>query len=325
MINNMNPSFQNYEKTDVSVYTGRVSEHKNYLHEKIICIDVITQNLITNQSQSYALMGYNCDEGVRRNKGRIGATNGSIAVRKVLGTLANHLPTNTQLFDLGNIKCVNQNLEQAQDEMTALLSFTLSKNIFPLVIGGGHDVSFAHYRAIEHKYPDKKIGIINFDAHFDLRNIENQGNSGTPFYQISNLTKNFQYLCLGINRASNTKELFKTADKLKVQYIEDHEFNLYNLHSIQNVLNTFINSVDHVYLTIDMDGFSAAYSPGVSAPSSLGFSTDIVLATLKIICDSKKIISADIVEFNPIYDQDNRTAKLVAQLVLFILQQLENN
>ena len=34
-----------------------------------------------------------------------------------------------------------------------------------------------------------KIGIINFDAHFDLRPIENQSNSGTPFNQI--LTEHF--------------------------------------------------------------------------------------------------------------------------------------
>lgn len=325
MTKKIGTTLTNYVKPDASLYTGRISDDNRYLHEKIMCLDLNTDTLIspTNQEQSFALLGYTCDEGVRRNQGRVGAAEGSIAMRKVFGALANHLHQNTHLLDLGNINCMDQDLEHAQHEMTELISFLHGKSIFPLVIGGGHDLSFAHYLGIKEQYPNKKIGIVNFDAHFDLRKIESQGNSGTPFNQISKLTKDFNYLCLGINRASNTTALFETAEALNVRYIEDHEFNMYNFKAIKNTLEDFINSVDHLYITIDMDGFSAAYSPGVSAPSSIGFCIDIVLASLKTLCATKKIVSADIVEFNPTYDQDNRTAKLVSQLAYFIIRELE--
>ena len=84
----------------------------------------------------------------------------------------------------------------------------------------------------------------------------------------------------------------------------------------------FIEDVDYVYATIDLDGFSSAYAPGVSAPSPMGFSPDIVLESLKIIIDSQKLISLDIAEMNPKYDVDGQTAKLAASLVHFVMHNI---
>ncbi|TYP75115.1 formimidoylglutamase [Aquimarina intermedia] len=318
-------SFSNYLQSDASIYSGRRSREQQYLHEKIHCLDLRKDIVLETPKEikKYALAGYLCDEGVRRNLGRVGAANGSQVVRKVFGSMANHLQENTHLLDIGSIRCTNQNLEQAQDEMATLIFQLHKHNIFPIIIGGGHDLSFAHFRGIKECYPDKKIGIINFDAHFDLRNLQTVGNSGTPFNQIAKRFKTIDYLCLGINRAANIPQLFQIATELEVQYIEDYEFTIYNYEAIKRMLDRFINSVDYVYVTIDMDGFSAAYAPGVSAPSAIGFSVDIVLRVLKDICVSKKLISADIVEFNPLFDIDNRTAKLVSQLAYFIISQSE--
>jgi len=73
-------------------------------------------------------------------------------------------------------------------------------------------------------------------------------------------------------------------------------------------------------VTIDLDGFSSAYAPGVSASSPMGFSPEVVLESLELIFASKKMISIDIAEMNPKYDIDNRTAKLAASLVHFVLE-----
>ena len=73
--------------------------------------------------------------------------------------------------------------------------------------------------------------------------------------------------------------------------------------------------MDHLYLTIDLDGFSSAYAPGVSAPSPLGFSPNIVEKVVELIVGSGKLISTDIVELNPVFDLDASTARLAGRLV----------
>ena len=80
--------------------------------------------------------------------------------------------------------------------------------------------------------------------------------------------------------------------------------------------------VDVVYTTIDLDGFSSAYAPGVSASSPMGFSPDIVTKCIENIIDSGKLISLDVAEMNPKYDIDNQTAKLAASLIHTVIHRL---
>ena len=68
-------------------------------------------------------------------------------------------------------------------------------------------------------------------------------------------------------------------------------------------------------MSIDLDGFSSAYAPGVSAPSPLGFAPHFVYKILSFIFASKKVISCDLAELNPTLDQDNITSNLAAKLV----------
>jgi len=67
-----------------------------------------------------------------------------------------------------------------------------------------------------------------------------------------------------------------------------------------------------------MDGFSSAYSPGVSAPSPMGFTPEIAFKVFELITKSKKMISLDVTEMNPTYDQDNATARLAARCVEYV-------
>jgi len=95
---------------------------------------------------------------------------------------------------------------------------------------------------------------------------------------------------------------------------------LNNWKFIEEKIRLFIDSVDKIYLSIDMDGFSSAYSPGVSAPSPLGFTPEIAFKIFELISKSKKIISLDVVELNPTYDQDNLTARLAARCVEYVIR-----
>ena len=268
----------------------------------------------------FAIVGFASDEGVRRNKGRQGAKAGPEAIRNQLANLPIHQPI--AIRDAGTICCDDGDLEAAQRRLSDELIHILESKQTPIVLGGGHEVAFASFQGLfdfVKKYSaNKVIGIINFDAHFDLR-VASESTSGSPFLQSAGLCKKhhrpFHYLCLGIAEHGNTKALFDTADKLGSHYILDKALNASQLPLAIEKIKQFINQVDHLYVSVDLDVFSAALAPGVSSPAPRGISPDTFDELFSIIKASGKIAVFDIAECNPKFDIDNQTARLAAYLI----------
>ena len=310
----------NYNPPQQKNWFGRQSDKDLYLHEKVLCLP---SDEITHDQNQFVILGYCCDEGVRLNQGRIGAKHGPEAIRKALGKMPNQLSDQQLLTDVGDIIYTKGTLDNIQQLLSDQVFELLQKNTFPILIGGGHDIAYGHYNGIKKHLLSKNkrpsIGIINFDAHFDLRSDGDGSNSGTPFFQIANENEPFHYLCLGIRKDANDKSLFETASELNVTYVLQNTFRIQFVKEINTWIRAFMDKVDHIYVTIDLDGFSSAYATGVSAPSPLGFSPDVVLESLETITASGKLISLDIAEMNPTYDVDGLTAKLGASLIHHVL------
>jgi formiminoglutamase len=309
-------------------WTGRSSNPaigKQYWHQAIELLDIRGINEPVNPT--IALVGYSCDEGVRRNQGRIGSKQGPQALREKLAKMPLHFDSKI-VGDFGDVTCIEQDMESCQKAFSRIISHLISRQIFTIGIGGGHDMAYAHFMGIHEviKHTAKnKIGIINFDAHFDLRPMVEQPNSGTPFNQIITQLKQsnetVEYFAIGIQQQSNTKELFEIAKQEHVVFVDNFECEstVLEIQNIQKKLAPFIEANDYLYITIDLDGFSSAYAPGVSAPSPLGFSPNFMFKMLQFLFDTKKVISCDIAELNPALDHDNLTANLAARIVDFIV------
>lgn len=326
---------KNYNSVEKSQWQGRIDSEDDFdsfrWHQWIEKLDLNNENLTPYKGKlGFAFLGFECDHGVGLNKGRIGAAKGPESIRKELSNLPCQFSQDVKLFDAGNIFCENSSLEDTQDSLAKAVSKILGLNLFPILLGGGHEIAFGHYKGIldhlKEKTPDKNIGIINFDAHFDLRPYPNGGTSGTMFRQIADLTKdnniNFSYFCLGIQKHSNTLNLFKTADELGVEYMLAKEIVHGDYYSMIEKLDDFIKDQDHIYVTICSDVFSSAFAPGVSAPQPLGLDPEKVLIFLKYILRSKKTISFDIAEVSPRFDQDNTTSNLASVIIFSIVNTL---
>jgi formiminoglutamase len=309
-----------YKAGDKALYSGRASKLNNqYWHQEILVSHI--EDLKNNKPTDIGIIGYVCDAGVKRNQGRIGAQKGPKSVRNKLGKLPIHFE-NKKIIDFGDVICIDENLEDCQKALSKIISKLITNNILPIAVGGGHDIAYANFNGIKEAIKNSsknKIGIINFDAHFDLRAVKTQPNSGTPFNQILSENNDVAYFAIGIQQQSNPKELFEIAAKNNVSYVSNFDCETFS-DALKNKLSTFIKEVDYVYITIDMDGFSSAYAPGVSAPSALGFAPSFVYNALVFLFQSKKIISCDIAELNPDFDVDNSTASLTARLVDYIVQ-----
>lgn len=314
---------ENYQPTSPQLWQGRTDRPEDVRwHQRVqlLQLDSLSQQLFPNAA---AFIGFCCDEGVRRNKGRTGAAAAPDGLRKAMASFAWHFAEDFQLLDVGNIYCLDGWMENSQQQLSYGIEQIIRSNAFPVVLGGGHETAFASYSGLRQAVGlSPKIGIINFDAHFDLRLPEEQSNSGTPFYQISQLCEAqnipFHYLCLGINPAANTASLFERAKELGVQFLTNLECATLSDASLYETLQTFIEQQDLIYLTIDLDGFDAAFAPGVSAPAVMGLLPQRVMPLLQRIASSGKLALVDVCELNPTYDVDGRTAKLGA----FLLYQL---
>lgn len=314
-----------YRATSPSLWSGRQAETLQYWHQAVTCLSS-PEIPIGSQEKKVAILGYQGEEGVRRNLGRIGTAQGPDQIRKVMGPMAYHLPESIRVFDLGNFSTEGNQMEATHELLYAAVKKLFSQKTFPIILGGGHDLAYPHGRAaIEHCLEKgEKLGIINLDAHFDLRPLsEGRGHSGSPFFQLGEkYPKDFHYLCLGIQRASNPPQVFETAKSMKVHWMEIEEFSMDNWSQITEQLDQFCKQVNKIYLSIDLDGFSSAYAPGVSAPSPWGFPPELAAKVIQWIGRSEKLISLDIVELNPEFDRDNSTARLAARCIEYTLRNI---
>ncbi|RMH81902.1 formimidoylglutamase [Pseudomonas sp. AOB-7] len=267
-----------------------------------------------------ALLGFACDEGVRRNHGRVGAAAAPLAMRKALANLAWH--RQAPAYDAGDVVCEDGDLEAAQARLGRTVCALLDAGHFPVVLGGGHEVAFGSWSGLaEHLSGNHapRIGIVNFDAHFDLRDPAHVHSSGTPFAQIAEQCAArgwpFRYACLGVSRASNTRALFQLAADLGVLVREDREIRESSLDAIGAELEAFAAACDVLYLTIDIDVLPACEAPGVSAPAARGVRLELLEPLIERLKGSGKLRLADLAELNPEYDIDNRTAKVAARLI----------
>lgn len=259
-----------------------------------------------------ALIGFACDEGVRRNQGRPGAAQAPDVLRRALANMASH-QGHDRLMDMGNIGVEGNALEAAQQALSETVTACQQAGMRTLVFGGGHETAWAHGRGVLDAFPGERVAIVNLDAHLDLRNAR-QATSGTPFRQLAQYCaaqqREFYYACLGVSRAANTQALWDEAARLNVMLVEDLDFRQQAL----DALTTLLEQADRVYLTIDLDVMPAGEMPAVSAPAALGVPARDLLPVIEQICRSGKLQAADLVEFSPGFDRDSQGAKLAARL-----------
>lgn len=315
-----------YTPSDKNIWQGRADGiNGERFYSRVISQDVYTYD---PSLSSVAIIGFSCDEGVRRNFGRVGASLGPQKIREEIRSLACHLPSSVRITDLGDVTCKGGDLEEAQTALAHIVEIVRSHGKIPFVLGGGHETAWGHYQGLEKQLGTEKLGIINFDAHFDLRSLDekNRGSSGTPFYQIAQdcnkKNRDFHYACLGVQEFSNTKTLFERAESLKTLTVLASQLKKENTVSVEKKLENFISQVDQIYLSLCLDVFSSALAPGVSALNPFGLTQDELLPFFKCILQTKKVCGLDIVELSPPWDEGNKTAKLAAYITSFLLHNL---
>lgn len=331
--------FRNNYVSAMNCWKGRVDSETDYdafrWHQWVRPLDLSADDETLQPFEGklgIAFLGFCSEQGVKRNKGRVGTALAPDFIRGQMSNLPCAFLPEVALFDAGDILCDKITMEEGQKQLGRAVEKLLSLNLFPIVLGGGHETTFGHFLGQYHSLRGSEasgkadLGIVNFDAHFDLRPYENGSSSGSMFRQMADICREdgepYHYLPLGIQQHSNTVQLFKVAKALGVEYILAKEVQTSGYASILEKVDLFMTGCRNAYVTVCTDVFSSAFAPGVSATQSLGLDPEVVLPIIKHILRTRKVRGFDICEISPRFDQDNTTANLGAVIIFAVVSTL---
>ncbi|MDZ4700249.1 MAG: arginase family protein, partial [Rhodothermales bacterium] len=200
-------------------------------------------------------------------------------------------------------------LEEIHDRHREIVRRILRDGKSLIVLGGGNDVSYPDASALAMESPNPLA--FNIDAHFDVR-ADTPRNSGTPYRQL--LEEGFLrpelFFEIGYQRFANSPTYAAYLERLGVRGIPLDELGFLG---IDEVLHEALElTAKAIFWGIDMDVVTAADAPGVSAPNPAGLSASQLLHIADFAGADPRSRIFEITEVNPIYDLDNRTARLAA-------------
>jgi formiminoglutamase len=269
------------------------------------------------------LIGFPQDEGVRRNRGRVGAADAPNAIRQSLGRLTPHdlsrgvdLTINPPL-DLGNVR-ITGTLEESQQALGEVVGAVLQRGAVPVVLGGGHETAYGHY--LGYAAAQRPAGIINVDAHLDVRPLlDGLGHSGSPFRQAlehpNRPLSGDRYVCLGAQPQSVARQhwLYASDRGCVVHWAGALRRGLGK--RFRQVVRRLAGMGCQVYVTFDADAVREADVPGVSAPNPRGLRGEQVLRVARVAGRSPEVSSIDLAEINPRLDRDSQSVRWAALLI----------
>lgn len=278
------------------------------------------------------IVGVPTDDGVKRNVGRIGAKDAPVSIREefykqtpfVIGK--EKPPSNIPVFDFGDIK-IGKTLEETHDKLAEVVHSIISANIIPIVLGGGHDIAYPNFLGFSKG--KQTVGVINIDTHLDYRKPIPKRNSGTSFRQILDhhlsALNAMNFVEIGIQSFANSNEHYSELVERGATI-----FSLRDLREdgITKVLDLSYElattSTDSLYVSFDVDAVRSSDAPGVSAPLPTGLTAEEFLTAALFAGKRRKTKIIDIVEVNPKYDVDGKTAKLAALAMMYFLTGVAN-
>ena len=182
-------------------------------------------------------------------------------------------------------------------------------------IGGEHSVSSALVEAVRERHED--VCVLQIDAHADLRDEY----SGTKYSHASVMRRivelGAEVVQVGIRSFSQEEHAFMTARGLSPVLAR-------HCHGNDAWIDDVVDRLgDHVYVTIDIDGFDPAYAPGTGTPEPGGLNYYQVTRLLRAVAESRTVVGADVVEVMPLAGQavtEFLAARLIYKLMGYVTQ-----
>lgn len=257
-----------------------------------------------------ALIGLADDLGVKLNGGRLGAAQGPDAIRAALRGYGVADPGGWNypaIFDAGNIIPApgedGRALSQTHVRVFEATTWLLERGLFPVALGGGHDLTWPFAHAVIHHAAARGTPIshgLYFDAHLDVRDTLG---SGMPFRRLIEATGLTSLSLVGFNPFVNTRE-------------HRDWFVAHGGCFVDSALALLEAATSPLFVSLDLDVIDASHAPGVSAMNPAGFDVRSLQAMVEAVGACEQVKCFDLMEHSPPHDVQGRTSRVAAHLLL---------
>jgi arginase len=228
-------------------------------------------------------------------------------------------------------------LKEIADACTHLANLVLdirAEGRTPLVLGGDHSIAVGTVSGVAEFFRRRKekIGLIWFDAHADFNTpeISPSGNvHGMPMASIMGygpieLTHVFGFspkiqpqhaVMVGIREVDPAERSLVKSSGVRVFTMKDIDRR--GIGAVMDEALSIVSQGTEGYaVTLDADFLDPYESPGVATPVRGGADYREAHLAMEMIADTKKMVSFEITEINPILDVHNKTAHFGMELIL---------
>ena len=228
-------------------------------------------------------------------------------------------------------------LEEFNTKLYNNILVKTKEEFFPIVVGGDHSVGMASALASIKHQPD--IGTIWISAHtnyctrettttgnlneFSLMTVSNQKNSEYRHYHDGQIIQPSKTVIIGVREISqNQKDDLKysgvtvfTMDDIKEKGIEE---------IIEQAFNIATFKTQGVHVSFSLDVLDPEIAPGVSAPIDDGLTQEEALKIHETIAQNiEAVVAYDLVEYNPLKDENRKTEQIAVNLLAKVLKAVE--
>ncbi len=191
--------------------------------------------------------------------------------------------------------------EEVLGRISDAAAHALSIGSLPVVLGGEHTVTLAPLRALLKHRNGEKFGVVQFDAHGDLRDTYN----GTPYSHGSVMRRscdlNLPLMQIAVRSLSPEEVDFRK--EYGVHHLDAADLSrLGGLAAISQPNFKLLppGFPEDIYVTFDIDALDASLMPATGTPDPGGLSWYEALKLLELTVKGRRVIGFDLVEVAPI-------------------------
>ncbi len=299
-------------------------------------------------ARAVAIVGVPSDVGVSLNNGRAGAAGGPATFRQSIARWGSSMDAlrdrevELPLFDAGDVDVVSADepetsLEETHQRVREAFAALHRAGYVTLGIGGGHDLTAAMVAGAAEGRAQRngaatsrqRFGGVNIDPHLDVR--ERLG-SGMPFRRLieSDVVDPERFTTLGAarftNRADHVRWLRErggrivTLDEARGAVVGQAGADTWAARSEESLRRAGVVGGEGLgFVSFDLDALDGSIAPGVSAVNAHGLFPAEAVAVSELAGRAPGVVHFDIMELNPRFDDNGRTARLAALIALHFL------
>lgn len=198
-----------------------------------------------------------------------------------------------------------------------------------VLLGGDHSITLGGFSGAS-AATNGDIGMVYFDAHGDMNTEETTLSGNIHGMHLASLMgfgspslSNIYGEGAKLNKANLLHIGGSDWDQAELDLISRENLETFTLFDLLTKgmgplitkIDELCSRVGHIYVSLDLDAIDKIYAPGAGMPNAKGLTYREIAVIAEYIGQKCNVVGVDVVEYNPLQDENNKTAELGIELI----------